>query len=78
MIPEPEDGQIIFHALGLEHSMKPYRKYYIAPALGEIRKRCERMAYLGWLVKFGAPDRNGMQCFHVTASGAKLIGHNLP
>ena len=74
---EPEDGQIIWHALGLDYAMKPYRKHYVAPEAGPIRERCERMVMAGWLVRCGEPDRHGMQCYHVTRSGAALVGATL-
>lgn len=77
-ISQPEDGRLIFSALGLHHAMQPYRKHYVAPTSGFAREQCERMARSGWLVRFGEPDRNGMQCFHVTREGAALIGQELP
>ena len=77
MTAQPEDERLIFHALGLEYAARPYRKHYVAPAAGPVRDQCERMAQAGWLVKFDAPNRHGMQCFHVTATGAALIGQVL-
>jgi len=76
--PRPEDGQLIWHALGLDHSIRPFRKYYISPASGPTREQCERMEANGWLEKFGKPDKHGMVCFYVTKAGAALIGVELP
>jgi hypothetical protein len=75
--PEPRDGQIIWHALGLDYSIKPHRKHFVAAAGSDDRIRCEAMASAGLMTPFGEPDRNGMQCFNVTAAGAELVGAKL-
>lgn len=73
----PRDGQIIWHALGLDQAMKPYRKHFVAAAGSTDRARCEAMVAVGYMVPFGDPDSHGAQCFHVTPAGAELIGQTL-
>lgn len=75
--PEPRDGQIIWHALGLDQSMRPYRKHFVAAYGSPDRIRCHEMVAAGYMVPFGEPDKHGAQCFHVTSRGAALVGATL-
>lgn len=72
-----EDRDAIRHALGLDQSPRAYRKHYVAPLDGPVRKRLDRLERMGLFVRYGEPDRVG-QCFHVTAKGAALVGVKLP
>lgn len=78
MPPEPEDGKIIFSALGLGHALRTYRKFFVAGVGSPAWERCERMVSAGWMTRYGDPEPSGMQCFHVTQDGAELIGEKLP
>ena len=72
-----EDIAVLEHALGLDHQVKPYRRYYVAQLHTSWFDQCERMAEMGLMVPFGDPDGCG-QTFHVTKAGADRIGVQLP
>lgn len=77
MTLDEEDLDILRHALGLDQQDRPYRKHYVAPLHSSWFDQCERMTGLGFMVRFGEPDRCG-QTFHVTESGARQVGMRLP
>lgn len=75
---DPEDAQILRHALGLDWAPRPCRRHYVALAIGSTRRRCETMARNGWLALNGEPDLIGTQRYHVTELGALMVGQRLP
>ena len=71
---DPEEGDAIRQALGLDRAARPYRNHYPAPGDDPVAGRLVERG----LMARGAATPAGLVLFQVTEAGARQVGARLP
>jgi hypothetical protein len=71
---DPDEGDAIRQALGLDRAARPYRNHYPAPGDDPLAVRLVGRG----LMRRGAVTPAGLVLFQVTEAGARQVGARLP